>query len=105
MEKPEFLKLDKCKLDLVILAGGKGSESKKFLGNSPKPMVKFNNKFFLQYLINQYSKYNFKRIIILTGFRSKIIHRKFNNINKNFINIVCLKEKKRDGHWRRSVRS
>ena len=50
MEKPEFLKLDKCKLDLVILAGGKGSRVKKFLGNSPKPMVKFNNKFFLQYL-------------------------------------------------------
>ena len=97
MEKPEFLKLDKCKLDLVILAGGKGSRVKKFLGNSPKPMVKFNNKFFLQYLINQYSKYNFKRIIILTGFRSKIIHRKFNNINKNFINIVCLKEKKEMG--------
>ena len=29
-------------IDLVILAGGKGSRIKEFLGNKPKPMIKFN---------------------------------------------------------------
>jgi len=33
-------------IDLVILAGGKGSRIKKFLKNKPKPMMKFNNIFF-----------------------------------------------------------
>ena len=39
-------------IDLVILAGGKGSRIKKFLNNSPKPMAKINEIYFLQYLIN-----------------------------------------------------
>ena len=32
------------KIDLVILAGGKGTRIKKFLGKYPKPMIKFNSK-------------------------------------------------------------
>ena len=39
-------------IDLVILAGGKGTRIKEFLGNYPKPMIKFNNKHFIQYLLN-----------------------------------------------------
>ena len=35
-------------IDLVILAGGKGSRIKKFT-NKPKPIVKFNNLHFLDY--------------------------------------------------------
>ena len=50
-------------LDLVILAGGKGSRIKKYLKNFPKPMAKFNKIYFLQYLINIYSKYPFKKFI------------------------------------------
>ena len=34
-------------VNLVILAGGKGTRIKKHLGNFPKPMVKFNKKNFL----------------------------------------------------------
>ena len=37
-------------LDLVILAGGKGTRIKKYLHNKPKPMVKFNEIYFLQFL-------------------------------------------------------
>ena len=33
-------------IDLVILAGGKGTRIKKYLNDNPKPMVKFNNIFF-----------------------------------------------------------
>ena len=31
-------------IDLVILAGGKGTRIKELLGKYPKPMLKFNNK-------------------------------------------------------------
>ena len=69
----------KNKVDLVILAGGKGTRIKKYLKNLPKPMIKFNNKHFLAYLINNVSKYNFENTYILTGYKSDIIYKKFNN--------------------------
>ena len=65
------------KIDLVILAGGKGSRIKKFLQNKPKPMMKFNNIYFLQYLINNFSKYPFNKIYILTGFKKQTYISKF----------------------------
>jgi len=49
-------------IDLVILAGGKGTRIKQYLKNKPKPMLKFNNIFFLRYLINNFTKYPFKKI-------------------------------------------
>ena len=85
------------KIDLVILAGGIGSRIKKQLGGKPKPMLRFNNKYFLNYLINNLSKYNFNKIIILTRYKSDIIHKKFHKKNFNFINIECINEKKKMG--------
>ena len=81
------------KIDLVILAGGKGSRIKKFLQNKPKPMMKFNNIYFLQYLINNFIKYPFNKIYILTGFKHKLIFKNFHNKVFNFIKIECIKEK------------
>ena len=52
---------------LVILAGGQGTRIKNYLKKKPKPMVKILNKNFLFYLIKHYSKYNFKKIIILAN--------------------------------------
>ena len=62
---------------LVILAGGKGSRISKYLKNMPKPMAKFNNFHFLEYLIKNFSKYDFKKIYILTFYRYKVIHKNF----------------------------
>ena len=81
-------------IDLVILAGGKGSRIKRFLHNKPKPMLIFNNIYFLQYLINNFSKYPFDNIYILTGYKSDIIFKNFHNKTFNFTKIICLKEKK-----------
>ncbi len=80
-------------LDLVILAGGKGTRIKRFLKNKPKPMSKFNKIYFLRYLINLYSKYPFNNIYILTGFKSNIIFKNFHNKIFNFIKVKCIKEK------------
>jgi len=81
-------------IDLVILAGGKGSRIKKLLGKYPKPLLKFNKKHFIQYILNNKSKYNFKRIIILCGFRSSFFFKKFHEKKINLTEIICLKEKK-----------
>ena len=82
------------KIDLVILAGGKGTRIKRFLANKPKPMAQFNKKFFIEYILQNFSKYNFENIYILTGYRSKIIFQKFHNKKYNFTNITCIKEKR-----------
>ena len=81
-------------IDLVILAGGRGSRIKNLLGKYPKPMLKFNGKHFIQYVLNNKSKYNFKRIIILCGFRSNFFFKNFHKKRINLTEIICLKEKK-----------
>lgn len=86
--------MNQTKIDLVILAGGKGSRLNKYLGNLPKPMVKINKKSFLSYLINNASVYNFNKIYIMTGYRSAIIKNKFHKKEFNFVPVECIKEKK-----------
>ena len=81
-------------LDLVILAGGKGSRIKSLLKAKPKPMATFNNKPFLEYIIQCYSKYHFRNIFLLTGYKSEIIFKKFHNKYYNCTRIICLREKK-----------
>ncbi len=81
-------------LNLIILAGGKGSRVKALLKNKPKPMAIFNKKPFVEYLIQNYSKYPFKNIYILGGFKSEQIFKKFEKKKYNCISIKCFKEKK-----------
>ena len=82
------------KVDLVILAGGKGTRIKHLLPNKPKPMAKFNGKYFIEYILQNFSRYNFENIFILTGYKSGIIFKNFHNKNYNFTNITCIKENK-----------
>ncbi len=81
-------------LDLVVLAGGKGSRIKYLLKKKAKPMAIFNKKPFIEYIIQNYSKYRFKNIFLLTGYKSKEIINKFHKKYYNFTLINCLKEKK-----------
>ena len=85
----------KKKVDLVILAGGKGSRLKGLTRNTPKPLLKINKISFLQYLINYYSKYDFEKIYILAGYKGSKIKRQFHNKIFNLIPIECFIEKKK----------
>ena len=80
--------------DLVILAGGKGSRIKSLTNNSQKCIYKFNGKFFLDYVLNLYSKYNLNKIYILTGYKHQLIHKYFDKKFKNFSRIECIREKR-----------
>ena len=81
-------------LDLVVLAGGKGSRIKSLLNQKAKPMAIFNKKPFIEYIIQNYSKYGFKNIFLLTGYKSREIINKFHKNYYNFTFINCLNEKK-----------
>lgn len=81
------------KTDLVILAGGKGTRIKK-LSNYPKPIVKFNNLYFLDYLMQNYLLHNFKNIYILAGHKGKQIKKKYHKKIHNLKKITVIIEKK-----------
>ena len=69
----------KKKIDLVILAGGKGKRLRTITKNKvPKPLVKINGKPFLDLLLQNLSKYNFDNIFILCGYKGYQILKKYN---------------------------
>jgi NDP-sugar pyrophosphorylase family protein len=84
----------KKKIDLVILSDDKGRKIKNSLNNRPNPIASFNKINFLQYLLNLYSKYNFKKIYIITSYKSKFIINKYHKKRINFSLVECIKEKK-----------
>lgn len=81
------------KHDLIILAGGRGTRLKKYTKNKPKPLIKIGQSSILEKIINNLSKYQFRKIFIITGYKSDQIFRKFHNKYINFNRVVCLKEK------------
>ena len=58
-------------MQLVILASGKGSRLKNKTKNIPKCLVKINGKSIIDYNKKIFSE--FKNIIIVTGYKSKLI--------------------------------
>jgi len=81
-------------MDLVILAGGKGTRISKYTKNCPKPLIKIGKLRFLDYLIANICKYNFKNIYILCGYKGEQIKKKYHNKQKNFVKIKCIIETK-----------
>ena len=81
------------KIDLIILAGGKGSRISSYLKNIPKPLMKFGDKDFLQLLINNFAKFPFNNAYILAGYKGIKIYKKYNDKNFNFLNFKCVIEK------------
>ena len=79
---------------LVILVGGKGTRIKRFTRKIPKPLIKINNNIFLEYILNYYSKYNFKKIFLLTGYKAYKF-KKYNNKRSHCSLIKCIKEKEK----------
>ena len=65
------------KYDVVILAGGKGTRIKKLLKNNPKPLSKVGHLYFLEYLINNISKFYINKIFIIAGYKGEKISKVF----------------------------
>lgn len=67
---------------MLILCGGLGTRLKPLTDTVPKPMLKFNEKPFLEYLIKYYSSQKIKTFILSVGYFKKVIIDYF-SINKN----------------------
>ncbi len=80
--------------DLVILAGGIGSRLKNInKKKTPKPLIKFNNFHFIDYILMKFSRFNFRKIYILTSYKGYLF-KKYQSKFINFQNIEVIREKK-----------
>ena len=77
----------------VIMCGGLGSRLKK---NYPKVLVQIKKKTILEYQLSLFKKHGFKKFLLLTGYKSKMIENflKRKNMLKN---IKIVREKKKLG--------
>jgi glucose-1-phosphate cytidylyltransferase len=66
-------------MTVVILAGGLGSRINEYTKNLPKPMIKISGKPIISHLIDYYKSYGLEKIIIASGYKSKIIENYFKN--------------------------
>ena len=66
-------------ITVVILAGGLGSRINEYTKNLPKPMIKISGKPIISHLIDYYKSYGLEKIIIASGYKSKIIENYFKN--------------------------
>lgn len=78
---------------VVILAGGLGTRLGRLTLKTPKPLIKINKKPFLDYVLENFSRYNFKEILILTYYKHNYFFKRYNNKRINNSLIKCFKEK------------
>lgn len=60
-------------IDVVILAGGLGKRLRTLVSDRPKPMADIRGRPFLDILIDYVSSYEFRRIILCTGYMSSSV--------------------------------
>jgi L-glutamine-phosphate cytidylyltransferase len=76
-------------MQLIILAAGIGSRLGNLTSKIPKSLIKIRQKSLIEFQINQFRSHKIKKIIIVTGFGSKIIKKQLGNkidyiFNKKF---------------------
>ena len=70
-------------MQLVILASGRGSRLNRKTKKIPKCLVKLKNKSIIDYNLKFYKK--FKKKIIITGYKSHLLKKKFMKNNFKFV--------------------
>ena len=64
-------------MKVVILAGGLGSRISEYTKSIPKPMIAVNKIPILIHIMSHFSRFNFTKFIIATGYKGKIINNYF----------------------------
>ncbi len=67
-------------VDVLILAGGKGTRMGSITEKIPKPMVRLGSKPMILRIMESYSIQGFKSFIILTGYKQEIFKDYFSNL-------------------------
>ena len=82
------------KLDqIVIFCGGFGTRLKKISKGVPKSLISINNKAFVEVLIQNLSRFNFKKVLLLCHYEGNKFYKKYHNQKINGLLIKCIIEK------------
>ena len=73
-------------MQLIILAAGTGSRLGGLTKKIPKSLIKIRNKSLIEFQIAQFESHKINKIIIVTGFGSKILKRKIGKKVKYIFN-------------------
>jgi D-glycero-alpha-D-manno-heptose 1-phosphate guanylyltransferase len=66
-------------LEVIILAGGKGTRLQSVVNDVPKPMALVNGKPFLEYILKWLVSFNISKIFLSVGYKHEIIIEYFGN--------------------------
>lgn len=82
------VKLKLKKIDVVIMAGGKGERLKPYTEILPKPLIPINSKPMLEHIIDNFTFFNFNKFHLVLNHQAELIKSYFQS-KKNFkINYV-----------------
>lgn len=82
---------------VILMAGGLGTRLQPLTNNIPKPLLKVGSKPILQTIIENFSIYGFKDIIISVNYKAGMIKDYFQDGSKFGVNIKYVEEDKRLG--------
>ncbi|WP_178983880.1 nucleotidyltransferase family protein [Winogradskyella helgolandensis] len=82
------------KIDVVIMAGGKGKRLMPLTENTPKPLLKIGNKPIIEYNTDRLGAFGIKHINITVNYLSDQIISYFEENNKHRIDFNYIKESK-----------
>ena len=74
-------------MQVIILAGGKGTRMGSITEKVPKPMIRLGSKPMILRIMEHYSRYGFKDFILLAGYKQEIIKDYFVNLNLNVCDV------------------
>ena len=80
-------------IDVIIMAGGKGTRLKPLTEILPKPLIPINNKPMLEHIIENFKLFNFKKFHLIINHQGELIKTYFNSL-KSKQKIYFTKEKK-----------
>lgn len=78
-------------MDVIILAGGKGTRLQSVVSDVPKPMAPVNGKPFLEYILRWVAQYKVSKFILSIGYKGEVIKSYFKDSFEN-IPIVYAEE-------------
>ena len=74
---------DLKKIEVVVMAGGKGERLKPYTSVLPKPLIPINNKPMLEHIISNFKFFNIQNFHLVLNHQAKLIKSYFNNYDKN----------------------
>ena len=80
-------------LNVVIMAGGKGTRLMPFTSVLPKPLLPINQRPTINHIIDRFSQYSIEKFLVTLNYKSEILKTYLKDLSK-INNITTIHEKK-----------